>query len=113
MPTASFADAPEFIRSLSLLYPQSEIFRVDNRIVQKTSHHLADVVAYYRNTLAKHGFAESTQLEQVNGALLRYERARKDVLETISVDVQKLPYAENYLIRLTLNEVERTHGQKE
>jgi hypothetical protein len=113
LPIAAPADAPEFVRSLSLLYPQSEIFRVDNRIVQKTNHRLANVVAYYQDTLAKHGFSETTKLEQADGALLKYERAGKENAEAISVDIQKLPYADNYLIRLTRTETGPAHGKKE
>lgn len=110
---AASAEAPEFVRSLSLLYPRAGVFRVDNRIVQKTNHSLADVVAYYHSTFVKHGFSESTRLDQLTGALLQYDRLAKDKTERISVDIQKLPYEESYLIRLARSEVERIHGKTE
>lgn len=66
-----------FVRSLSLLYPQAEIYRVGNRIVQKTNHNLKDIVGYYEGAFAKHGFSQTARLEQTGGALLQYERTTK------------------------------------
>lgn len=113
LPVASAPDAPEFVRSLSLLYPQAEIFRVNNEIVQKSTHAIADIVGYYQKAFAKHGFREVTKLEQVSAALLQYERPGNKITETVSVDIQKLPYTESNLIRISRSEVERTHGQKD
>lgn len=112
-PKGSATDAPDFVRSLSLLYPQSEIYRVDNRILQKTNHHLRDIVAYYEGAFGKHNFKETAKLEQTGGALLQYERSANDVKELISVDISKLPYAENYLIRIGRSEVDYKRGKAE
>ena len=108
-PIGSAADAPEFIRTLSLLYPQAEIYRVENRIIQKTNHPLATITEYYKKTLAKHDFTLTTRLEQTSGALLQFERAAKS--EVVSVDISKLPYAENYLIRIGRSEVDYQRGK--
>ena len=107
------ADAPEFVRALSLLYPQAEIYRVDGRIVQKSNHNLRDLVSYYEGAFFKHGFAQTARLEQTGSALLQYERTVKDVKELISVDIAKLPYADNYLIRIGRSDVDYSRGQKE
>ncbi len=108
-PVGSAADAPEFIRSLSLLYPQAEIYRVENRILQKTNHPLAAITDYYKKTMAKHDFTLTTRLEQTSGALLQFERAAKS--EVVSVDISKLPYADNYLIRIGRSEVDYGRGK--
>lgn len=110
-PIGSAADAPEFVRSLSLLYPQAEIYRVDNRILQKTNHNLAGIVAYYENNFKKHNFTETARLEQPGSALLQYERTAKETKEMISVDISRLPYAENYLIRIGRSEVDYSRGK--
>jgi hypothetical protein len=112
-PKGSAADAPEFIRSLSLLYPQSEVYRVDNRIIQKTNHALRDIAGYYESVFKKHNFSETARLEQTGGALLQYERTEKNIKELISVDIAKLPYAENYLIRIGRSEVDYSRGKTE
>jgi hypothetical protein len=109
-PRGAASDAPEFVRSLSLLYPQAEIYRVDNRILQKTNHSLKDIISYYESSFKKRSFLETARLEQSGGALLQYERSAKDVKELISVDVSKLPYAENYLIRIGRSEVDYSRG---
>jgi len=108
-PIGSAADAPEFVRNLSLLYPQAEIYRVENRIIQKTNHPLATITEYYKKTLAKHDFTLTTRLEQTSGALLQFERAAKS--EVVSVDISKLPYADNYLIRIGRSEVDYQRGK--
>ena len=108
-PVGSAADAPEYIRSLSLLYPQAEIYRVENRILQKTNHPLATITEYYKKTMAKHDFTLATRLEQSSGALLQFERAAKS--EVVSVDISKLPYADNYLIRIGRSEVDYKRGK--
>lgn len=108
-PVGSAADAPEFVRNLSLLYPQAEIYRVENRIIQKTNHPLATITEYYKKTLAKHDFTLTTRLEQTSGALLQFERAAKS--EVVSVDISKLPYADNYLIRIGRSEVDYQRGK--
>ena len=108
-PRGSATDAPEFVRSLSLLYPQAEIYRVENRIIQKTNHPLATITEYYKKTLAKHDFTLTTRLEQTSGALLQFERAAKS--EVVSVDISKLPYADNYLIRIGRSEVDYQRGK--
>ncbi|AFM13424.1 hypothetical protein [Turneriella parva] len=108
-PIGSAADAPEFLRNLSLLYPQAEIYRVENRILQKTNHPLATITDYYKKTLAKHDFTLTTRLEQTSGALLQFERAAKS--EVVSVDISKLPYADNYLIRIGRSEVDYERGK--
>ena len=46
-PKGSEKDAPDFVRSLSLIYPQAELYRVDNRLLQKTNHRLGDIVSYF------------------------------------------------------------------
>ncbi len=130
-PKGSPSDAPDFVRSLSLLYPQAEIYRVDNpmahgrakvdaatdgrasTILQKTNHNLKDIVAYYESSFRKHNFTETARLEQSGSALLQYERSAKEVKELISVDVSKLPYAENYLIRIGRSEVDYNRGKQE
>lgn len=125
-PKGSEKDAPDFVRSLSLLYPQAELYRVDNRLIQKTNHRLGDIVSYFEKTLAKHGFRQIAKLEQAGGALLQYERRTKGsgatvqicreadascvMGETISIDVNKLPYAENFLIRIGRSEVDYSKG---
>jgi hypothetical protein len=108
-PIGSAADAPEYIRNLSLLYPQAEIYRVENRILQKTNHPLSTITDYYKKTLAKHDFTLTTRLEQTSGALLQFERAAKS--EVVSVDISKLPYADNYLIRIGRSEVDYERGK--
>jgi hypothetical protein len=121
-PVARPADAPEYLRSLSLLYPQAELYRVPvaeknagkvGIILQKTNHPIEDVVRYYGETLRKHGFTETTHLVQRNGALLQYERPRDksaDKRELVSVDISKLPYAENLLIRIGRSETDHSRG---
>lgn len=109
-PIGSAADAPEFVRSLSLLYPQAEIYRVDNRILQKTNHNIGSIVSYYENNFKKHNFTETARLEQPGSALLQYERTAKETKEMISVDISRLPYAENYLIRIGRSEVDYSRG---
>lgn len=125
-PKGSATDAPEFVRSLSLLYPQAELYRVDNRLIQKSNHRLSDIVAYFSKTLTKHGFSETAKLEQSGGALLQYERRTKGAApnvqvcraqetfcnngETISIDINKLPYADNFLIRVGRSEVDYSKG---
>lgn len=121
-PAAKPGDAPEFIRSLSLLYPQAELYRAEAAeknvgkagiILQKTNHPLEDVVRYYGDTLRKHGFTETTHLVQTNGALLQYERRadkNADKRELVSVDISKLPYAENLLIRVGRSETDYSRG---
>ncbi|MBL8034639.1 MAG: hypothetical protein JNJ69_13120 [Leptospiraceae bacterium] len=125
-PKGNATDAPEFVRSLSLIYPQAELYRVDNRIIQKTNHRLKDITGYFTAALAKHGFSEATRLEQDNGALLQFERRlRPDgnnrsvcrggesacvLNETISIDISKLPYADNFLIRVGRSEVDYSKG---
>lgn len=125
-PKGSEKDAPDFVRSLSLLYPQAELYRVDNRLIQKTNHRLGDIVSYFEKTLGKHGFRQIAKLEQAGGALLQYERRTKGggatvqicrdpdtscvMGETISIDVNKLPYAENLLIRIGRSEVDYSKG---
>jgi hypothetical protein len=132
-PIGQPSDAPEFIRSLSLLYPQAEIYRVDSRIIQKTNHGLSDITTYYEKILTKHGFEKTSRLEQTNGALMQYERslaaskAQKPckpaetypgtdpkcaVGEMVSIDISRLPYAENYLIRIGRSEVDYNRGQE-
>ncbi len=122
-PTGSAADAPEYVRSLSLLYPQAEIYRVENRIIQKSNHPLTAIADYYKKALARHDFALTTRLEQSSGALLQFERAANAVAggksgngmpqqsEVISVDISKLPYADNYLIRIGRSEVDYNRGK--
>lgn len=126
-PKASPADAPEFVRSLSLIYPQAELYRVENRIVQKTNHRVTDIADYYARTFGKHGFQEIAKLEQANGALLQYERRSRiqgtarevcaavdkncKIAEVISVDVTRLPYADNFLIRVGRSEVDYSKGE--
>lgn len=112
-PRGSASDAPEFVRALSLLYPQAEIYRVENRILQKTNHRIQDIVAYYDNAFKKHNFHVTAKLEQPDSALLQYERAVKDVKEMVSVDISKLPYADNYLIRIGRSEVDYARGKTE
>lgn len=115
-PLASPGDAPEFVRNLSLLYPQAELYRVDNKVIQKTNHPLGDVTRFFADTLRKHGFSETTHLEQSGGALLQYERTSKtakDTKELVSVDISKLPYAENLLIRIGRSEVDYSRGKTE
>ncbi len=125
-PKGSEKDAPDFVRSLSLIYPQAELYRVDNRLLQKTNHRLSDIVSYFEKTLGKHGFRQIARLEQSGGALLQYERRTKgsgtaaqicgepdtscSFGETISIDVTKLPYAENFLIRIGRSEVDYSKG---
>jgi len=107
-PPVSAAEAPEFVRSLSLLYPQAELYRVDQGkdkssgsvLLQKTNDALGDIIRYYEEVLKKHGFAETARLAQERSALLQYERTEKNAKEMISVDVAKLPYTESYLIRI-------------
>ena len=114
------------MRSLSLIYPQAELYRVDNRIIQKTNHRLKDITGYFTAALAKHGFSEATRLEQDNGALLQFERRLRPegnnrsvcrggesacvLNETISIDISKLPYADNFLIRVGRSEVDYSKG---
>lgn len=117
-PLARPTDAPEYVRSLSLLYPQAELYRAAEPgkgtgrpaiILQKTNHPLDDVVRYYGDTLRKHGFTETTHLVQANGALLQYERAAEQNAgkrELVSVDISRLPYADNLLIRIGRSEVD-------
>lgn len=121
-PLAGPGDAPEFVRSLSLLYPQAELYRAaaaeknsgkPGIILQKTNHALEDVVRYYADTLRKHGFTETTHLVQANGALLQYERndeKNADKRELVSIDISKLPYAENLLIRIGRSEADYSRG---
>lgn len=125
-PKGSEKDAPDFVRSLSLLYPQAELYRVDNRLVQKSNHRIGDIVSYFEKTLSKHGFREIAKLDQAGGALLQYERRSKgsgqsaqicrdadnscSLGETISIDINKLPYAENFLIRIGRSEVDYSKG---
>lgn len=121
-PLAQPGDAPDFVRSLSLLYPQAELYRAavgENNsgkpgvILQKTNHPLEDVVHYYTATLAMHGFAEATHLVQTNGALLQFERKDEknpDKRELVSVDISRLPYAENLLIRIGRSEADYGRG---
>ncbi|GAB4427246.1 MAG: hypothetical protein OHK0011_09070 [Turneriella sp.] len=121
-PLAKAGDAPEFARSLSLLYPQAELYRVSATdknsgstgiILQKTNHPLEDVVRYYSETLRKHDFTESTHLVQANGALLQYERKTEknaDKRELVSIDISKLPYADNLLIRIGRSEADYSRG---
>jgi len=121
-PVARPADAPEYLRSLSLLYPQAELYRVPvaeknagkvGIILQKTNHPIEDVVRYYGETLRKHGFTEITHLVQGNGALLQYERPldkSADKRELVSVDISKLPYAENLIIRIGRSETDHSRG---
>jgi hypothetical protein len=106
-PIGSPADAPEYVRALSLLYPQAEIYRVENRIIQKSNHPLASIAEYYKKVLAKHEFTLTTRLEQTSGALLQFERKA----EVISVDISKLPYADNFLIRIGRSEVDYNRGK--
>lgn len=122
-PPATPGEAPEFARSLSLLYPQAELYRVSAAdknsgktgvILQKTNHPLEDVVRYYSETLRKHDFTESTHLVQANGALLQYERKAEkntDKRELVSIDISKLPYAENLLIRIGRSEADFSRGR--
>lgn len=122
-PSARTADAPPFARELSLLYPQAELYRVANAgaakeapgiIVQKTNHALDDVVRYYEDVLRRHGFTQTTRLVQTGGALLQYERqvaSAPSRRELVSVDISKLPYADNLLIRLGRSEVDYARGQ--
>jgi hypothetical protein len=121
-PLASPGDAPEFVRSLSLLYPQAELYRATvadknsgkpGIILQKTNHPLEDVVRYYSETLRKHDFTETTHLLQSNGALLQYERKmekNRDRRELLSIDISKLPYADNLLIRIGRSEADYGRG---
>ena len=121
-PVARPADAPEYVRSLSLLYPQAELYRAaeigkgtgkPGIILQKTNHPLEDVVRYYGDTLRKHGFTETTHLVQANGALLQYERAAEKNAgkrELVSVDISKLPYADNLLVRIGRSETDYSRG---
>ncbi len=121
-PSARPADAPEFVRSLSLLYPQAELYRATSAdtksdqpgiILQKTNHPLESVVGYYKDALQKHGFTETTNLVQSNGALLQYERktdAGADKRELVSIDISRLPYAENLLIRIGRSEADYSRG---
>ncbi|MBX3722121.1 MAG: hypothetical protein KF713_09805 [Turneriella sp.] len=129
-PRGSASDAPEFVRSLSLLYPQAEIYRVDqatgtgrnpgeaaaagraSTILQKTNHRVKDIIAYYEAVFKKHNFSETARLEQNESALLQYERSAKETTELISVDISKLPYAENFLIRIGRSEVDYSRGKK-
>lgn len=115
-------DAPDFIRALSLLYPQAELYRVADKqksgsagsILQKTSHPLGDVVRYYSEAMSHHGFAEVTRLVQSAGALLQFERAgAKNTLvrEVVSIDISQLPYSENLLIRIGRSTVDYGRGQ--
>lgn len=106
-PTGSAGDAPEYVRTLSLLYPQAEIYRVENRIIQKSNHPLSSIADYYKKVLAKHDFTLTTRLEQTSGALLQFERKA----EVISVDISKLPYADNFLIRIGRSEVDYNRGK--
>lgn len=118
-PVGAKSDAPEFVRNLSLLYPDAEIYTVPEKnalqntparhILQKTNHPLDDVTRYYTQTLKKHGFAETTRLEETNGTLLQFERtksANKSENELISIDITPLPYAKNFLIRIGLSNVD-------
>ena len=125
-PKGSEKDAPDFVRSLSLIYPQAELYRVDNRLLQKTNHRLGDIVSYFEKILGKHGFRQIAKLDQSGGALLQYERRTKGsgttahvcgntdpsctLAETISIDINKLPYAENFLIRIGRSEVDYSKG---
>jgi hypothetical protein len=121
-PLASPGDAPEYVRSLSLLYPQAELYRATAAekssgkpgiILQKTNHPLEDVVRYYTETLQKHDFTETTHLVQSNGALLQYERKpenNSDRRELLSIDISKLPYADNLLIRIGRSEADYGRG---
>lgn len=111
-PLAKASDAPDFVRALSLLYPQAELYRVtedgkgDNApgiIVQKTNHPLGDVVRYYTEAMQRHGFVEATRLVQADGALLQFERTdtkNGQRRELVSIDISQLPYSENLLIRI-------------
>jgi hypothetical protein len=100
-PPVAVADAPAFVRNLSLLYPDAELYRGPGSVLlQKTSHALSDIVRYYEEALKKHGFTETARLAQDTSALLQYERTEKDVKEMISVDLTRLPYTESYLIRI-------------
>ncbi len=118
-PVGAKGDAPEFVRNLSLLYPDAEIYTVPEKnalpntparhILQKTNHSLSDVTRYYTQTLKKHGFAETTRLEETSGALLQFERTKstnKAENELISIDISPLPYAKNLLIRIGYSNVD-------
>lgn len=121
-PPAKVSDAPDFIRALSLLYPQAELYRVADKpkgdstgnILQKTNHPLGDVIRYYSEAMSRHGFAEVTRLVQSAGALLQFERAdTKNTLlrEVVSIDISQLPYSENLLIRIGRSTVDYGRGQ--
>ena len=97
-PKASLSEAPEFMRSLSLIYPESELYRVDNRLLQKTNADKNLIRAYYDKNLLVRKYRLVTELDQSDGLLLQYRNEQNT--QVVSIDVQKLPYADNFLIRI-------------
>lgn len=111
-PTVSINDAPEFIQRMGLLYPQANFYRVDKNFLQKTNHPLSEILRYYENALVKNDFKIIARLSQNDGALLQGEKKVKASQEVLSIDVQKLPYADNFLIRVGRSEVDYASLEK-
>lgn len=97
--------APVFLKNLDLVYPHANYYSVENNFLQKSNHPLKEIIRYYESVLSKNKFSNLARLEEENGALLQAEREKDSKKEVFSIDIQKLPYAENYLIRIGRSEV--------
>ncbi|HRP69710.1 MAG TPA: hypothetical protein PLY93_09290 [Turneriella sp.] len=111
-PKAPESAAPEYMQRLGLLYPQAYYYRVGKNFLQKTNHPLAEILRYYETALEKNNFKIIARLSQNDGALLQGEKKVKAFQEVLSIDVQKLPYADNFLIRVGRSQVDYASLEK-
>lgn len=120
-PATPSGDPVALSRGLSLLYPQAEIFRAAPAekksgsagvLLQKTGNPPEAIARYYAETLRKHGFVQTTHLVENHGALLHFERSsgERGTREQVSIDVSRVPYAEEYLLRIGRSEIARAPG---
>lgn len=94
-------DLPSWVQEFDLAMPYSVAYQDEGRFVLKSSFSLKRIEQIYEERMIKQKFKVIEQLVMQNSLLKQYKRNKT----VISIEVSKLPYSSNHIIRLGISQV--------
>ncbi len=99
--TLSRVALPRWVKRYSLYFPHSKVIGQKKKFLLKTTKSLDFLQSFYHKTLSVHDFKLDFTINKKNRILLQFRKG----YEVISIELSKLPFSENQLIRLGYSEV--------
>ena len=93
---------PRWVKRYNLYLPHSKIIGQKKKFLLKTTKSLNFLQNFYHGILSNQHFEPDFKIDEPNRILLQF---RKDY-EVISIELNKLPFSKNQLIRLGYSKVE-------